>query len=193
MKRKIILIFLAVLIIPTVFPLGNHVVLAAESSGFNRATYDIIMRWVNFLILAALLIKYGRGPIMNFLNGQKEQIKEEISQLEAKKKQVVEQIEEARILLKQRADRIEQIKQKIIADGTREKERIINQARRESQHLLESAGHKMEHQIRQARETVRAEMIDQAVALATKRLPELMTQADSENLVAKFIEATEKF
>ncbi len=164
----------------------------AWAAGFDRATYDLIMRWVNFLILAALFFKYGRRPILNFLTGQKDQIKEEIELLEEQKKKVVAEIEAARARLKHRAERIEQIKQKIIADGTREKERIIEQARRESRHMLESAGHKMEHYIRQARDTIRAEMIDQAIALAAKRLPEIITRQDAERFVHEFIEAAEK-
>ncbi len=189
MKRNHQPLFLALVCLATglLLPAGP-----AWASGFNRETYDLIMRWVNFIILAALFFKYGRRPIINFLKGQKDQIKEEIEILEEQKSKVVAEIEAARVQLKHRAERIEQIKQKIIADGTREKERIIEQARRESKHMLESAGHKLEHHIRQAHQAVRAEMIDQAIALATKRLPEIITREDAEKLVAKFIEAAEK-
>ncbi len=183
-------LFLAFISLAAVFLLGAP---PAWAAGFDRATYDIIMRWVNFLILAALFFKYGRGPIINFLTNQKDQIKEEIELLEEQKRKVVAEIEAARVQLKHRAERIEQIKQKIIADGTREKERIIEQARRESRHMLESAGHKMEHHIRQARETIRAEMIDQAIALAVKRLPEIITRQDADQFVHRFIEAAEKY
>ena len=37
---------------------------AAEGSGFTRATWDEIWRWVNFFILFGVIIKFGRRPIL---------------------------------------------------------------------------------------------------------------------------------
>ena len=41
--------------------------LAAESGGTWRSTYDLIMRWANFLILAFIIFKFGKKPLINFM------------------------------------------------------------------------------------------------------------------------------
>ena len=39
---------------------------AAEAAGDWRPMYDLILRYVNFIILAFLIIKYARKPLVNF-------------------------------------------------------------------------------------------------------------------------------
>ena len=56
---------------------------AADSSGDWRPMFDLVMRWVNFLILAFLLIKFSRAPIKKFLADKKQTIADEIGNLEA--------------------------------------------------------------------------------------------------------------
>ena len=48
--------------------------------------------------------------------------------------------------------------------------------------MLESTRHKIEHQIREARNTIRSELIEAAIALAEKRLPAEITAADEQKL-----------
>ena len=53
---------------------GAVEVLAAEGGGGWRPTYDIIMRWVNFGILAFIFFKFARRPLKNFLSDKKNEI-----------------------------------------------------------------------------------------------------------------------
>ena len=50
-----------------VLHLGSFDAQAADGTGDWRPVFDLVMRWVNFLILAFLLIKFSRVPIKNFL------------------------------------------------------------------------------------------------------------------------------
>jgi hypothetical protein len=54
-----------------------------------RPTYDMAMRWVNFIILVAVIVKYGKEPIKDFLKLQKSEVVSEISQLEAEKDRIL--------------------------------------------------------------------------------------------------------
>ena len=51
---------------------------AAEKLIPGRKLYDIIMRWVNFGILAAVFLKFARKPLMDALHGVREKIKENL-------------------------------------------------------------------------------------------------------------------
>ena len=127
--------------------LGLHLLsieaLAADSSGDWRPIFDLVMRWVNFLILAFLLIKFSRVPIKSFLAGKKEDIAREIEALEADKEQMMMAIDESRKQLENSKERLEQLQKSIIAQGEKNKIKIIEDAEREyhmAQNIYESLG-----------------------------------------------------
>jgi hypothetical protein len=39
-------------------------------TNYSRATWDLTMRWVNFLILAVVIVKYSKQPLISFLKGK---------------------------------------------------------------------------------------------------------------------------
>ena len=56
--------------------------LAADDGGSWRSKYDLVMRYLNFLILAFVLIKFGKKPLMNVLHQRKEEMQKEIKKVE---------------------------------------------------------------------------------------------------------------
>ena len=163
--------------------------LAADSSGDWRPIFDLVMRWVNFFILAFLLIKFSRLPVKNFLEGKKEDIARDIEELEADKKQMLREIDESRKQIENSKERLSQLKKTIIAQGEKNKIKIIEDAEQESKILLESAKQKIESRIADAREVLKAELVDDAIALAMKKLPEIITDQDNQKFIDAFIKS----
>jgi F-type H+-transporting ATPase subunit b len=164
--------------------------LAAENAENWRTTYDLVMRWVNFAIIAILLVKFAKTPLRDFLADQKGQIEKRIKGYQQQKETVEEKIAESQKMLADSMARFEKIRQMIIESGERKKQEIIEDAQRESQMLLEATQHKIEHQIREARNIIRSELIDSAIALAEKRLPAEITAADEQKLTDLFLAKT---
>ena len=164
--------------------------LAAENAENWRTIYDLVMRWVNFAIIAILLVKFAKTPLKNFLSDKKGQIERKIKEYEQQKKAVEEKIVENQKMLADSLARFEKIRQTIIDTGEKKKQEIIEDAQRESQVLLEATRHKIEHQIREARDAIRAELIDSAIALAEKRLPAEITAEDQKKLTDLFLAST---
>ncbi|MEJ2102846.1 MAG: ATP synthase F0 subunit B [Desulfobacterales bacterium] len=164
--------------------------LAAENAENWRSTYDLVMRWVNFAIIVTLLVKFAKTPLRNFLSDKKGQIEKKIKAYEQQKEAVEQKIVENQKMLADSLDRFEKIRQTIIESGERKKQQIIEDAQRESQMLLEATRHKIEHQIREARDAIRAELIEQAIGLAEKRLPAEITAADQQKLTDLFLTGT---
>jgi F-type H+-transporting ATPase subunit b len=144
----------------TVLFLCSTDALAAETTKNWRATFDLVMRWVNFVIIVFVLVKFG------------------------------EKIEEANKLLKNSIARFEKIKKRIVEDGEKKKLQIIEDARQESMLLLTGTRQKIENQIVEARNLIRSELIESAIALAEQRLPEEITAVDEQNLIDHFMEST---
>lgn len=157
--------------------------------GIERATYSLIMRWVNFGIIVLLAVKYGRGPIINFLKSQQDEVATTVRELEENKRLTEEKIAESRKLLEAGQDKLEQIKQRIISEGERRKEQLVSDAKQESVIMLESAKLKVDAQMREARDRIRADLIDMAADIATQKLPQLLTPKDQDQLVDRWMQA----
>ena len=162
--------------------------LAADGGGDWRTTYDLVMRWVNFVILAAVIVKFGRRPLMDFLNGRKEEVAYELRRLEEEKEALMEKVGEMRRQIEESESRYEQIKKRIVAQGNNRKQAIIDEAQRESRILMETAKNHIENRLRTAKRSIRAEIIDMAVDRAIQELPAKVTAEDNRKLVEKLIE-----
>ncbi|MEJ2285198.1 MAG: ATP synthase F0 subunit B [Desulfobacterales bacterium] len=126
-------------------------VLAAENPGDWRPIFDLVMRWVNFLILAFLLVKFSRAPVKKFFEGRKQDIADEIRVLETEKEKMLGQIEESKQKLENSQKRLSELKKTIIAQGEKIRQKIIEEAELESKMMLMSAKQKMDSRIIEAR------------------------------------------
>lgn len=160
---------------------------AAEGQGGWRSSYDLIMMWVNFAILAFVLIKFGKNPIKAFFRDQKENIVRAIENIEAEKQANDAQLKQTQKLLQESGVRFEAIKAKIIAEGELRKQAIIDDARRESKMLIEHANFWIERQILHAKQRLRSELIDEAIDETLKRLPPALTPEDNQNLINLYL------
>jgi len=165
---------------------------ASDSFEFTRHTYDLIMRYVNFAILAGFFIKYARRPIISFLKDKRAEVRQAIDDLEAKKRGIEKQILETQKELTMGQERLELVKDRIIAEGQRRKDELIADARSESAVLLESTQHKIEALLRDASARIRGELIDMAAEIALEKLPELVTLQDHDRWVQRWMEAAQR-
>ena len=161
--------------------------MAAEGSGDWRPIFDLVMRWVNFLILAFLLIKFSRAPIKKFLAGKKQEIADEIGELEAEKEEILRQIEESKTQLKNSQERLAELKKRIVAQGEKNKQKMIEEAELESKMMLKSAKEKMDNRIVEARQALKMELIDTAISHAIEMLPGQITDEDNQKFIDAFI------
>lgn len=165
--------------------------LAADGSQFTRATFDLIMRYVNFLILAGVIIKFGRGPIIKFLTDQRDGVAATLDKFEGKKKAAQEKIKESESLLKASDERLNIIKEKILSEGERRKAALISEAQDQSRAMMESAKAKIEGQIREAQAIIKTELIDTATEQATAKLPQMLTTEDHQRFTSLWIDAVQ--
>ena len=163
---------------------------AAEGGGDWRPTYDLIMRWVNFLILVFVIVKFGRAPLRSFLTGQKDTITREIQEMEASRQAAQAKIKEIKQQLEEISTRMEDMKTRVVAQGERRKQEIIETAQNESRILLESAKEKIAGRINASRQGVREEMVDIAIQLAMEKLPQKITATDNDGFVDQYLAAT---
>lgn len=161
---------------------------AADEAASWRPTYDMIMMWVNFLILAGVLYKFLKNPLVDFIQGKKYEMEKEIQKAEDLKEQAEEKIQEAKKMLEEGKDRFNLIKERIVTQGEKKKEQLIEEAEQHISYMLIEAKRRVDNQIVRAQEKYRAELVDTAFDLVLERLPKEITEEDGEKLVQNYIE-----
>lgn len=166
---------------------------AASAEGTEwRETYDLVMRWVNFLILAGALVYFGRRPVVNLLRSQAARHEGEIQRLEAEKAAILERLEAVRRNQTENEARFIELTEKIVATGEAQRDALIADAQRESEMLIAEARRRISFAMRSAKDRLRAEMVDLAVDSAIARLPQEITAADNQHRLGVFIDGLEK-
>ena len=163
---------------------------AADNTVSWRPIFDLVMRWVNFGLLAFLLIKFTRAPIRDFFDSRKKELSQEIDKLEKEKEKILQNISENLKALEESSARFEKLKERIIAQGEKNKQKLIEGAQQESRILLEGAKQKIDNRFMVARNAFRSELIDSAIAIAMDRLPQKMTSKDKQKWIDHFMDST---
>jgi F-type H+-transporting ATPase subunit b len=164
--------------------------LASEGSGGWRPIYDEILLWINFGIIAFVFVKYGKTPLMNFLQGRKEKIAREIERVEQKKEKAADKIKEIQKVIDESEVRFAELKERIVRQGERKKQEIIDSAQQQSKMMLKDARRRIDSQFDQAKSTFKAELIDTAIELAMQRLPHEITDEDNDKFTDHYLAGT---
>jgi len=152
-----------------------------------RPTYDVAMRWVNFIILVAVIVKYAREPIKDFLKLKKSDIVSELGELETEKARIISDI---KVLKNKRAENrvhFQELKNRLIAQGETRKQQMVHQARQQSKIMLEESRRKMENRIIQAKAGLKMELLDLAIDQAMAKLPSVMNAGDTQQFLDDYM------
>jgi F-type H+-transporting ATPase subunit b len=152
-----------------------------------RPTYDLAMRWINFIILVAVIVKYAREPIKDFLMLKKQDVASQIESLDKKKARILAEIEAVKQQGMENEARFEELKTRLISQGETHKQQIIEQAKRQSTIMIEAARIKMGNQIIHAKASLKMELLDMAMDQAVQQLPELITDKDNQGLLDDYM------
>ena len=161
--------------------------LAADNSGSWRPVFDLVMRWLNFGIIVFILVKYARTPIKDFLLSRREEVARQLELAEKKKEAANKKIQDATKMLDESEVRFASVKERIIQEGETRKQKLIEDAQQESKILLESTMKKIESQLLDAKRAFKSELVDMAITLAMKRLPDEITTEDNQNFTNQFL------
>ncbi len=160
---------------------------ASEGDPDWRGTYDLVMRWLNFFILIAVIVKFGAKPIKAFTGQQREEVSIEIKQLEKEKQEMETEINQTLKKSEDSQAQFKHIKERILGEGERRKSQIIEDAEFQSNLMIEDAKRKVEHRLQIARRNFHRELVDAATEIALEKLPQTVTKEDQEKRLAQFL------
>lgn len=155
--------------------------------GIDRALWDLSWRWINFGILVFFIMKYLKGPLVNFIRGRRDAIAGTFDQLKEKEEALERRRREQEALLAQLDEKIESIKAYYHEIGQEEKEKILAQAERIRRQILDDAKVAAAREFEEAKKKFRAEVVEKAVAMAEERIRKKITKKDQRVLVDNYL------
>lgn len=186
-KKRPLFSLILILAITFCIHLSGTDAFASEGGGGWRPTYDLVMKWLNFLILAYAIVRFGKNPMLNFLHERKDKIAQEIKAIEDQKQETDLKNQETLDLINQGEQHIATIKQKITDEGERKKQSIIDDAKKQSSLIIEKSKTKIEHLIYSEQEKLKSELIDSAINIAMEKLPKEITNEDNNRFLDNFL------
>lgn len=155
--------------------------------GVPRHSWDVALKIINFGILAFVLVKYGKAPLMGFLRGQREAVAHQFETLKNQAQQIGDlQTEQDRLIAGLDA-RIAEIMKYYEEIGIEEKRMILERAEAIRDFTLKDADASVAREFEESRKQFRAEVIDIAVSLAGTRLRKKINKSDQDKLLNDYL------
>ena len=161
--------------------------IAADGEWEYRDEWDLAWRILNFLIIAFIIVKFGKEPIRNLLNNRSAEIDSEIKKAEFYQTEAKKEYEGIIAEVSQVEDKIREISEIIFAQADSHKRRIIQEAKQMADRMLEHAKASVEFEMRKARQELHEELVDMAIQMAEEKIRKKITKKDQTHLTEKYV------
>lgn len=191
MKRARYLISLLV-VVSVVFACGT-VWASSEGGGhggessFNK-NKDLVFRVMNFALLVGILFFLLRKPMAQGLEARRQGIKDQLADLENQQAEAQRQLAETKQKLTQLDAEVERIMAEYVRMGEAARARILEEARASADKLQEQAKKNIEYEFASAKQQLKAEMAEQAVAMAEEMIRKNIQDQDQERIIDEYLE-----
>lgn len=156
----------------------------AESKGWVKTdTYRVM----NFAVLAIGLFLVLRKPTSQALGGRIQGIKDQLEDLEEKKKAAEARLAEYDAKMAELDKEAESLLAAYVKQGEEAKARILKEAETAAEKLKDQASKNIEHEFLLAKDELKAEIVEKALAKAEAIIKDKINSEDQEKLVDEYL------
>jgi len=148
---------------------------------------DYAWRIGNLIIFVWLLYKFAGAKIKGFFVGRRDQIKQELDDLQSRQAEAEKKLKEVEAGIANMAQEKEAILSEARAQGEAIKAAIIEKAHKDAAALKEQAQRTAANEAQAAVDSIRAEMAEMVMAAAEKIVSEKLSAQDHEKLVDDYL------
>lgn len=152
----------------------------------------LFIPFVNLLILAAVLVYFGRKPIVAFFDQRRLQIEDDLQKAAALKADAEKRFTTWQSKLADLQQELDRIRTGSRERAEAERRQILADAEATAERIKKDATAAIEQELRRSRAILHEEAADLAVDLAGDLLRQQVTDADRDRLVSEFIERIER-
>jgi F-type H+-transporting ATPase subunit b len=166
----------------------NTYLFAAESEGGGSPLMDFIWKVVNVVVLGAIIYKFAKKPLRNFLSNSAESAKKLIKDARDAEENLTAELNEMRSKIAGLEKEAEHMVNNAKKDAQIEKERIIEEGRNEIERMKRQASFTLEQERRKAEADLRYWVAEESVKLAEKDLKQELNQNQQNKLAKKYMD-----
>lgn len=148
---------------------------------------DLGFRVMNFIVLLIILVKFGAKPIAESLGSRRQQIRDEIEDLEAKKVKAEQDYKEFSLKLESVEKDVDTIVEKAVAQAEVEKARILEAAEQSAADIKRSAESAIANEITAAKRDLKVSATEQAAVMAEEIIVKNLTADDQVKIVEDYL------
>lgn len=152
-----------------------------------KKTWDLIFRTMNFALLAGVLIFLLRKPLAQALESRRQGIRDQLDDLERQKQDAEKRLAEYREKLSVLGKEVDKIVAEYIREGEIAKSKIIEEAQVAAEKIQVQAKKNIEHEFQKAKQLLKAEMAEQAVAMAEELIKKHINKEDQERILDEYL------
>lgn len=149
---------------------------------------QLLIELISVLLLFGFLRKYAYPPIMKAMRDRAAHIREELEAAEARRREAEELKAQLEQEVRDLKARVEQTLARAIGDAEERAQAIVEEAQREAKRILQDAEAEIRHEREAALASLRAQMVDLAIAVAEHVLRERLNEVEDRRLVNEFID-----
>jgi len=155
--------------------------------GLINLDKSLLVQIFNFVILLVILHRLLYKPFLAKMNERTEAIKRSLDEAQAARAEAAKQAEENAERLRAAYAEAAAIRAQALKEAADEQRRLVDAARAEATKLMESAKAQTDAEIRRARQELRREVSDLAIAVAERLVRKSLHDADHRRIVDEAI------
>lgn len=149
---------------------------------------DLGFRVMNFIVLLIILVKFGAKPIAESLGNRRQQVRDELEDLEAKKVKAEQDYKDFSRKLESVEEEVGTIVEKAVAQAEIEKARILEAAEQSAADIKRSAKSAIANEITAAKRDLKVSVTEQAAVMAEELIIKNLTADDQVKIVEDYLD-----
>jgi len=152
---------------------------------------QIIIQIIDFLVMFWILKRYGWKPILNLLDERRKRIESEFNTIAVQKEEVKNMAEDYNLKLKEIEVVARHRIQEAVMEGRKIAREIQEEAQANAKAILFKAKEDVNKEIAKARNQLKNDLVNMAIATAEKILLEKFDESTHDKLITEFVKASE--
>jgi F-type H+-transporting ATPase subunit b len=159
---------------------------AAEEGGGWRPIWDLAWRYINFLIIAGVLVKLAKQPLANLFATKRAEHAETIEAMEDAKKKAQDHLAEIQARVANLQEELAAFDERVSEMAAKDRDAIMAQARQDVDLILERATIQADRLLATGRQKLVKEMVDLAGEIAEEKIRAAIDASDQARMVDDF-------
>lgn len=159
---------------------------ASEGAAADAGWAPAIAKFLNFAVLAAAVVYFGKGPIGEYLRTRSTTIRKDLVDSKSLRGNAEQQLAAVRQRLSQLPGELQHMRQRGEEELAAEKVRLADATAQEKQRVLDQTRREIELQSRLARRQLVEHSVELSMTLARKRIEKDITADDQARLIDRY-------